>query len=205
MTTLKAEKRSLDIKAKKLRRQGYVTGSVFGREMEQNMPIMMTQKDAEKLLRSNKKGSRLTLEVDGKQMNVLFKEYDYDALKRQINEIDFQALVAGEMVHSVAQVVLLNEDKVVGGVLTQELDEIQYRATPDALVEKIEVDVAGMKVGDTLRVADLAIAKNENVHVQTDLDAAVASVTAVHNSVPETEVTIAPAQKKEEQKDGAEK
>ena len=33
MTTLKAEKRTLDIKAKKLRREGYVTGNVFGREM----------------------------------------------------------------------------------------------------------------------------------------------------------------------------
>ena len=194
----------MDVKAKKLRREGYVTGSVFGREMEQNMPIMFDKKDAEKLLRTNKKGSRLTLEVDGKSMNVLFKEYDYDPLKRQINEMDFQALVAGEMVHSVAQVVLLNEEKVVSGVLTQELDEIQYRATPDALVEKIEVDVTGMKVGDTLRVADLAIAKDKNVHIQTDPEAVVASVTAVHNDVPETEVTVAPVQNKEEGKADAE-
>ena len=200
MTTLKAEKRSLDVKAKKLRREGYVTGSVFGKEMEQNMQIKIEKKEAEKLLRTNKKGSRLVLEVEGKSLNVLFKEYDYDPLKRQINEMDFQALVAGEMVHSVAQVVLLNEEKVVSGVLTQELDEIQYRATPDALVEKIEVDVAGMKVGDTLRVADLAIAKDKNVHVQTDLEAVVASVTAVHNDVPETEVTVAPQQNKEEDK-----
>ena len=190
----------MDVKAKKLRREGYVTGSVFGKEMEQNMPIKIEKKEAEKLLRTNKKGSRLVLEVEGKSLNVLFKEYDYDPLKRQINEMDFQALVAGEMVHSVAQVVLMNEEKVVSGVLTQELDEIQYRATPDALVEKIEVDVAGMKVGDTLRVADLAIAKDKNVHIQTDLEAVVASVTAVHNDVPETEVTVAPKQNKDEDK-----
>jgi hypothetical protein len=29
MTTLKAEKRSMDVKAKRLRREGYVTGNVF--------------------------------------------------------------------------------------------------------------------------------------------------------------------------------
>ena len=32
MNTLKAEKRSMDVKAKRLRREGYVTGNVFGRE-----------------------------------------------------------------------------------------------------------------------------------------------------------------------------
>ena len=31
MNTLKAEKRSMDIKAKKLRREGFVTGNVFGK------------------------------------------------------------------------------------------------------------------------------------------------------------------------------
>ena len=34
MNTLKAEKRSKDVKAKRLRREGYVTGNVFGREIE---------------------------------------------------------------------------------------------------------------------------------------------------------------------------
>ena len=34
MNTLKAEKRTMDTKAKRLRREGYVTGNVFGREME---------------------------------------------------------------------------------------------------------------------------------------------------------------------------
>ena len=35
MTTLKAEKRDMSTKAKKLRREGYVTGNVFGREISQ--------------------------------------------------------------------------------------------------------------------------------------------------------------------------
>ena len=41
MNTLKAEKRSMDIKAKKLRREGYVTGNVFGREMKESVPVKM--------------------------------------------------------------------------------------------------------------------------------------------------------------------
>ena len=35
MNTLKAEKRDMSIKAKKLRREGFVTGNIFGREMKE--------------------------------------------------------------------------------------------------------------------------------------------------------------------------
>ena len=38
MNTLKAEKRSMDIKAKKLRREGFVTGNVFGKKLTEDKP-----------------------------------------------------------------------------------------------------------------------------------------------------------------------
>ena len=41
MNTLKAEKRTLDVKAKKLRKEGYVTGNVFGKEMKESIPVKM--------------------------------------------------------------------------------------------------------------------------------------------------------------------
>lgn len=43
MNTLKAEKRSLDVKAKRLRREGYVVGNVFGREMKESIPVKMVK------------------------------------------------------------------------------------------------------------------------------------------------------------------
>ena len=39
MNTLKAEKRDMSIKAKKLRREGFVTGNLFGRELEDSIPL----------------------------------------------------------------------------------------------------------------------------------------------------------------------
>ena len=39
MNTLKAEKRDMSIKAKKLRREGFVTGNLFGRELEASIPL----------------------------------------------------------------------------------------------------------------------------------------------------------------------
>ena len=53
MNTLKAEKRTMDTKAKRLRREGYVTGNVFGREMEGSLPVKIEKSAVEKLLKTN--------------------------------------------------------------------------------------------------------------------------------------------------------
>lgn len=106
---------------------------------------------------------------------------------RRVDEIDFQALVSNEKVHSVAEVILVNAEKVASGVVQEGLSEIAYKALPAALVDKVKVDVGNMKVGDTIRVKDLEIAKDKEIDLSTDPEAVVATVTAVHNVVPETE------------------
>ena len=189
MNTLKAEKRDMKTKAKKLRREGFVTGVIFGKELEEAIPLQITVKDAERFLKNGGKGSKVTLEVDGTSMEALVKEVDYNPLKRQILEMDFQALVKGEKVHSTAEIVLLNHDKIQEGVIEKVLNEVSYRALPESLVEKIEIDVASLKVGDTIKVGDLPIASDKNVDLMTDPEAVVVTVMEVHNTVPESEET----------------
>ena len=183
MNTLKAEKRSMDIKAKKLRREGYVTGIVFGRDLEESIPLKIEKKEAQRFLSKNKKGSEAQLDVEGTKYDVLVKEVDYNAMSRETLEIDFQALVAGEKVHSVAEIVLLNHENVQG-VIEQHLEEVAYKATKENLVEKIELDVSGMKPGDTIKVGDLDLAKKDGFTFQTDLDQVIVSVDEVHYEEP---------------------
>mgnify|MGYP002961326007 FL=1 len=187
MTTLKAEKRSMDVKAKRLRREGYVTGNVFGKKIQGSIPVKMEKKDVDRLLKNETKGGQIMLDVEGEVYDVLIKEVDYDAMANQVVEIGFQALVSNEKVHSVAEIIFENHDKVETGVLQEVLKEVSYRALPAALVEKVKVDVGEMEIGDAIRVKDLSIAKDKDVDILTDLEAVVATVTAVHNNVPETD------------------
>lgn len=187
MTTLKVQRRNMETKAKKLRREGYVTGNLFGKEIEGSIPLQIEKQEAERIERECMKGSQLYLELDGKTYDVLIKEMDYRPMDHQILEMDFQALVKGEKVHSVAEVILLNKEKVTEGVLEQLLEEIVYKATPEELVEKVEIDCATLRLGDTLKVADLDIAKNDKIDLQTDLDAPIVSILASNNEVPEDE------------------
>ena len=60
MNTLKAEKRDMSIKAKKLRREGFVTGNLFGRELEDSIPLKFDKGSEEQRLNSrHHQGSRV--------------------------------------------------------------------------------------------------------------------------------------------------
>ena len=187
MNTLKAEKRSMDVKAKKLRREGFVTGNLFGKEIEGSIPLKMDRFEVDRLLKTDHKGSQIMLNVEGQDYDVLIKEVDYNAMKRCVDEIDFQALVSTEKVHSPAAVQIENREKVLEGALQECLEEIEYKALPAALVDHVTVDVAGMKVGDVIRVKDLEISKNPDVDIHTDPEAIVVMVDAIRNSIPEDE------------------
>ena len=188
MNTLKAEKRSMDVKAKKLRREGFVTGNLFGREIEKSIPLKLTRKDVDAILKTNGKGSQVMLEVDGKTYDALIKDIEYNAMARSVDEIDFQALVSNEKVHSVAEVIFVNHDKVAEGIVEEKLTEISYKALPADLVDKIRIDIGDMKIGDCIRVEDLEIARNEKIALMTAPEAVVVEVIAPRNaSVPEAE------------------
>ena len=46
MTTLKVQRRNMETKAKKLRREGYVTGNLFGKEFEGSIPLQIEKGEA---------------------------------------------------------------------------------------------------------------------------------------------------------------
>ena len=53
MNTLTAKKRDLKTKAKKLRKEGYVIGNLFGRDIENSIPLKVDSREAAKFLKDN--------------------------------------------------------------------------------------------------------------------------------------------------------
>lgn len=200
MNTLKAEKRSMDIKAKKLRREGYVVGNVFGKKIEGSIPVKFQALELEKFLKKAHKGSQIMLDVEGTQYDALIKDVAYNPVAGRIDEIDFQALVSTEKVHSVVEVVLENHDKIAEGVLQESLEEIAYKALPADLVDEVRVDVGDMKIGDVIRVKDLPIYADKKITIMTDPDAVVVALNVAHNAaVPEPETAEAEEEPKKDE------
>lgn len=154
MTTLKTTKRNPEVKAKKLRRDGFATGVLYGREMDENIPLQFSAVDASRFIKSHKEGSQVILDFGDTKTSAIVKNIDYDAMKRQVMALDFQALVAGEKISTTVPVKLENESAVQGFV-DQELAEIHYKADPAHLLEPIEIDLTKFHTGDALYVKDL--------------------------------------------------
>lgn len=173
----------MSIKAEKIRREGYVTGNLFGREIKPSIPLKISKKELHNLLVTEKKGGRISLVVDGETYDVLIKEIQWNGLKARIDEIDFQALISTEKIHSVIQITFEHEDRIEDGVFDIRSTEVPYRAYPAYLVSEEKVDVGQMKINDVIRVQDLAAASNKNIELLIDPDTVLASVCTVHNTI----------------------
>ena len=180
MNTLTAEKRDLKTKAKKLRKEGYVIGNLFGRDIENSIPLKVDSREAAKFLK------HITLLVDGENVDAIVKEIDYNAMKNETMFINFQALVADEKIHTTAAIELLNEDAVQNGIVEQSLSEIEYKAFPADIVEKVEIDLTQYNIGDMIHVKDLPLAANSKISLVTPEDTLVVNI-AEPEAVPEDE------------------
>ena len=170
MITLKVEKRNPEVKAKKLRRDGFVCGVLYGKEMKESTPIQLTEPEALRFIKANKEGTQVMLDLDGKQVDALVKNIDYDPMKKQIMALDFQALVAGETVATSVQVILENED-AAQGIVEQTLNEVHYKADPANMLDTIVIDSKTLSPDvREFHVKDLVIPEGKTVHITTPED-----------------------------------
>ena len=61
------------------------------------------------------------------------------------------------------------------------LEEVSYKAYPADLVDKIKLDVGSLRLGDTIKVKDLDISKNDKIEVTTAPETIVVNVIASKN------------------------
>ena len=170
MITLKVEKRNPEVKAKKLRRDGFVCGVLYGKEMKESTPIQLTEPEALRFIKANKEGTQVMLDLDGKQVDALVKNIDYDPMKKQIMALDFQALVAGETVATSVQVILEIED-AAQGIVEQTLNEVHYKADPANMLDTIVIDFKTLSPDvREFHVKDLVIPEGKTVHITTPED-----------------------------------
>ena len=176
MITLKAEKRKPNVKAKKLRREGYVTGILSGKEMKEPVALQFDAAEAAKFIKANKEGTQIYLDIEGEKVDALVKNIDYNPIEKQLMALDFQALVAGEKV-STTVAVKLEHTELVQGIVEQEMEEIHYKADPANLLDTIVIDFNGYPADvRDIHVKDLPIPEGKQVHFITPEDAVVVHI-----------------------------
>lgn len=188
MNTIQVEKRDPSAKAKQLRRLGIIPCVIYGGRLEDSIAGQIDQKSASKFLRTQKEGSMVTVEYDGKAISTLLKSLEHNALGDKVLHISFQALDAEKTVNESAHIILTNKDKA-GGIVEQELFEVKYSALPADLFNQLTIDLADYKVGDELTVGEIPAFCNDKIDLQTAKDQVVFKIREKHEIVEEEETT----------------
>ncbi len=108
--------------------------------------------------------SIITLNVDGKAESVLLRDMQRHPYKQLIMHLDFQRVKADQKLHVKVPLHFVNIDKSPAGksaeaTVTSELNDVEIVCLPANLPEFIEVDLGGIKVGDTVHLSDVKLPK----------------------------------------------
>lgn len=159
--------------AKKLRSSGKIPAVVYHRG-EKSVPITVDDKEFSKLLRAAG-GDNLLISLEiadskKKKRSVLIKEVQKDPVKHRIIHVDFNEISLTEKITVEVEVVAVGEPAGVkeGGLLEHGLREIKIQCLPTDIPKHIDVDVAALKVGDSIHVSDLKL--DAKLKVLTDLE-----------------------------------
>ncbi len=178
---LKAERRTvIGKKVKQLRRQGKLPGVVYGKVLDEPVPVMLDYKEAARVLRGVTGSEILDLELEGQTLPVLVREKQRDFIKGTLLHVDFQAVSMTETIWAEVPIELEGEAPAVknyGAVLVQSLDVLEVEALPGDLPERIVIDLSALEeIGDMITVADLVLPPS--VKVMADPDEAIVVATA---------------------------
>jgi len=173
--------------SRRLRRQGLVPGVLYGRS--EPVAICIGERELRAAL-STAGGSHAVLDVavdGGSEHSAILKEFQRDKVRGTITHVDLQEIRLDQLIHSAVAVTLVGEPVGVkeGGVLSQVTNEVHVEGLPLEIPQHLDVDVSGMHIGDTLRLAELEVP--EGITVLDDLETTVLATVTMPTRVEEPE------------------
>jgi large subunit ribosomal protein L25 len=146
--------------ARRLRKEGFIPGVLYGNGKKSHA-IYVPERDLRRVL-TGAGGLHAILDVvlEGQSTThaSILKDYQQDPIRGHISHIDLHEVRLDQPIQAGVTVQLVGEPAGAkeGGVLSQVQREINVEALPMEIPEHIDLDVSGMAIGDTLRLADLA-------------------------------------------------
>ena len=155
--------------ARRLRKTGLIPAIVYGKGVE---PKCISVNATEWQLLSRNELNILSLVEDGKETLVLLKEVQHDPIKNRTRHLDFQAIRMDQKIKAHVAVRpghALPAGASAGGLLEQNLHEIEVESLPQDLPEEIVVDVSAMNLGDMIHVGDIQMPEGVTAVTHADI------------------------------------
>lgn len=176
--------------ARRLRKTGQIPAVIYSRGQD---PRQVSVSAQEWMLLSRHETHLITLKDEGgKETLALLKEVQNDFIHSGALHLDFMAIRKDQKITAKVGIHpghAAPAGASMGGLLDQNVHEIEVECLPDDLPESIEVDVSAMNLGDLIHVSQIPLP--EGVKVLTHADV-VAFTLLDPNAQPEEEAA-APA------------
>lgn len=164
--------------ALKMRASGQVPAVIYGADADKAMAVSVSARELEKVIKDTKTSQvflRLT-DVNGafEPKNVLLKELQTNPGSRSILHADFYEIASmDKKIRTKALVATVGKPAgiILGGVLKIILRELDVICSSADVPEKIEIDVAEMKLGDTILAGHINL--GDNIKIANDPSVAV--------------------------------
>ncbi len=161
-----------------------IPGILYGRATP--IAISVGERDLRAAL-TTPAGSHAVLDVaigGGSAHSAILKEFQRDKVRGTITHVDLQEVRLDQPIQTAVALTLVGESAGVkeGGVLTQVATEVNIEALPLEVPQHLEIDVTELRIGDTLRLSELAVPAG--VTVLDDLEETVIA-TVVHQRTEE--------------------
>ena len=163
--------------ARKVRRAGFIPGILYGPEVEP-LPVSVNTRELAALLRRFGHATKLidmNLEGEGNARKVLIRELQTDPVTGEYLHVDLYQVSMSKKLYISTPVYLTGTPAGVklGGILEHVTREIEISCLPADIPERIEIDVSGLEIGESVHVKDI---KLERVDILTDLHQTIATV-----------------------------
>ncbi|KAA3500748.1 MULTISPECIES: 50S ribosomal protein L25/general stress protein Ctc [Rhizobium/Agrobacterium group] len=186
---LKAEARERVGKgsSRELRRNGLIPAVIYG---DKQAPISIALSTNEVTKRIHAGGFMTTvgtIDVDGKKIKVLPKDYQLDPVRDFTMHVDFLRVSGNTLVNVEVPVHFENEEKSdikIGGVLNIVRHTVEFHCPANDIPEFITVDLSGLKIGDNVHISNVKLPKNITP-VIADRDFTIATIIAPAAGVAE--------------------
>ena len=197
--------------AREVRRNGKVPAVIYG-DKQPPLAIALSYKDIYYKIHGGGFLTTLaTIDVGGKKIQVLPKDYQLDPVKDFPTHVDFLRVSKDTIVTVDVPVHFINDDKSVGikrgGVLNIVRHEVEFTCPANAIPEFIEVNLAGTDIGNSIHISAVKLPEGVKPTIG-DRDFTIATIaapavlTAADEAAPVAPVTEADEEEAEETEDG---
>ena len=167
--------------ARAARRAGRIPAIIFG-DKKETISIDIEEREYKKIMNQSGIFSRLLdLSVDGKSNLVLTRDIQFHPVSENPLHVDFLRIGKGSNINVSVPVSFVNEELSpglkTGGVLNTVRFELELMCPADSIPEKIEIDLEGLVVGDSIKISSVNLPDGVSSTI-TDRDFTIATIAA---------------------------